>query len=78
MNVEFVPILVLLTLVSLLSGSFLFFKPISAIEFQIKFYEKINWKMTPISMPKEIRNTRFMGLSLILIGILTAVYIIIL
>ncbi|MDD5044505.1 MAG: hypothetical protein PHU91_02020 [Candidatus Omnitrophica bacterium] len=78
MNVEFVPVLLLFSLVSLSFGLFLLLRPLSAIEFQIKFYEKINWRMMPISMPREIRNTRLMGLLLVLVAILTAVYIIIL
>ena len=31
-------------------GLFLFSKPFSAIEMQRKFYEKINWRIEPISM----------------------------
>ncbi|MDD5611296.1 MAG: hypothetical protein PHH69_07210 [Candidatus Omnitrophica bacterium] len=78
MNVEFVPVLLLFSLVSLSFGLFLLLRPLSAIEFQIKFYEKINWRMMPISMPREIRNTRLMGVSLLSIGVFTLAYIIIL
>lgn len=55
------------------AGLFIFFKPALAIKFQIKFYEKINWRMEPIDMRKEIRNTRIMGAFLII----TALFIII-
>ncbi|MDD5253071.1 MAG: hypothetical protein WC416_03610 [Candidatus Omnitrophota bacterium] len=44
----------------------MFFKPGAVIEFQRKFYEKINWRIEPISMPREVRNTKLMGLFLIL------------
>lgn len=62
-------------LISVSFGFFLFFKPIIAIEIQRKFYEKINWKIEPISMAKEVRNTRFMGLFLLALiaGFLTMI-----
>jgi hypothetical protein len=45
------------------------------IEIQRKFYEKINWKVEPVSMEKEIRNTRIMGLFLVFATALTVVSI---
>jgi hypothetical protein len=56
---------VIIILLSFLFGIFVFFKPSLAIELQRRFYERINWKMEPISMPREIRNTKIMGLLLI-------------
>ncbi len=50
---------------SFVSGLFLALKPRQAIELQKKFYTKINWNIEPISLGKEIRNTRLMGLFLI-------------
>jgi len=32
---------------------------------QRRFYLLINWRIEPVSMEKEIRNTRWMGLFLI-------------
>jgi phosphotransferase system glucose/maltose/N-acetylglucosamine-specific IIC component len=46
-------------------GIMLFVRPVLVIELQQRFYEKINWRMEPISMQKEIRNTRIMGVFLI-------------
>jgi len=51
---------------SVIVGLFLFIKPSLVIELQKKFYEKINWRIEPVSMPKEIRNTRIMGLFLVI------------
>jgi hypothetical protein len=68
------PILILIWLASIIIGLFLFFRPALAIEIQRKFYEKINWRIEPISMPKEIRNTKLMGLFLVAIAILTIIY----
>ena len=34
-------------------------------------YRPFNWKLEPISMKKEIRNTRLMGLTLVVIGIVS-------
>jgi len=43
-------------------GILLMLKPQRAIAFQIKFYRLINWDIQPISMAKEVRNTRIIGL----------------
>lgn len=66
-------ILFLISLVSIITGIFLILRPELCIKIQCRFYEKINWRMEPISMQKEIRNTKFMGLSLVLTGILTII-----
>ena len=71
------PILILISVGSILIGLFLFFNPGSAIEIQRRFYEKINWRIEPISMSVEIRNTKIMGLFLIIIALLTIIYILI-
>ncbi|MEE8317829.1 MAG: hypothetical protein V3S13_02840 [Candidatus Omnitrophota bacterium] len=68
-------ILLLLSVGGLFIGIFLFFRPDLAIEIQRRFYEKINWRIEPISMPKEIRNTRIMGLFLVFISLVTTVYV---
>jgi len=68
------PISILIYLAGIAVGLAMFFNPAAAIEFQRKFYEKINWRIEPVSMPKEIRNTKLMGLSLILAVFLAIVY----
>ena len=55
-------------IISIVIGLFLFFKPILSIELQKRFYEKINWRIEPISFKKEIRNTKIMGIFLIIIS----------
>jgi len=70
------PISILTYLLGIAIGLVMFFKPAAVIEFQRKFYAKINWRIEPISMPKEIRNTRLMGLFLVLVTFLTIIYII--
>lgn len=70
-------ILVLITISSILIGFFLFLRPALAIQIQKRFYERINWRIEPISIPKEIRNTKFMGLFLLFISFLVISYIVI-
>ncbi len=60
-------IAIVVGVISLLFGLFLAIKPLLAIKMQQKFYRWINWEMKPISMEKELRNTQFMGLILILV-----------
>ena len=69
-------ILLLIPAAGILAGLFIFFNPALIIEIQRKFYEKINWRIEPISMKKEIRNTRIMGLFLAVIGVLALLKII--
>ncbi|MFH1641196.1 MAG: hypothetical protein ABIA66_04430 [Candidatus Omnitrophota bacterium] len=45
----------------------LIIRPFLALEIQRKFYEKINWRIEPISVEKERRNTRIMGFILIVL-----------
>lgn len=65
---------VIIGVFSLIIGLLLAINPALAIEIQRKFYEKINWRMEPISMQKEIRNTRITGIFLILVSIFILVF----
>lgn len=62
------------SLFSALIGVFIFLKPALAIEWQRIFYSKINWRIEPISMAREIRNTRVMGLCLFIAGLVAIIY----
>jgi len=59
--------LILFFLVGLSCAVIMIINPVFAIEMQRRFYEKINWKIEPISMSREIRNTRFMGYLLVIL-----------
>ncbi|OGX37635.1 MAG: hypothetical protein A3G91_04440 [Omnitrophica WOR_2 bacterium RIFCSPLOWO2_12_FULL_50_9] len=63
-----------IVLMALFLGFFVYRNPMQVIEIQKRFYELINWRMEPISMPKEIRNTRFMGLFLIVFTVICSLY----
>jgi hypothetical protein len=53
----------------------MFSRPGSAIEIQRRFYEKINWRIEPVFMDKEIRNTKIMGILLLTVTLLALAYI---
>lgn len=74
-GISLLPILWLIYLISIIIGLFLFFKPALAIEIQRKFYEKINWRIEPISMQKELQHTKMMGMFLVVIAVLIGLYI---
>lgn len=57
--------------IAMIFGALLARNPKKAIETQIALYRPFNWKIEPISMEKEIRNTRIMGLALIVLGVLS-------
>jgi len=62
--IRFLPgflVFLLLSLICEFIGFYLMLKPEASIELQRRFYAKINWKLEPISMTKEVRNTRIIG-----------------
>lgn len=59
---------------ALFIGLFIYQRPQKAFELQKKFYALINWRIEPISMEKEIRNTKIMGLFLIVFTLVSCVY----
>lgn len=67
-------IVLAISIVSIAMGLFLFFKPFLAIELQKRFYRLINWRIEPVSMQKEIRNTKLMGLFLIVVTLFALIY----
>ena len=67
----FISVLSVLAIGGLAVGIFCFFRPESAIELQRRFYLTINWRIEPVSWEKEVRNTRAMGLFLVVFSIIT-------
>jgi len=65
---------ILISAMGIIIGLFIFSKPELTIEIQKKFYERINWRMEPVSMPKEIRNTKIMGIFLVVVAAVTIIY----
>lgn len=68
---------IVMALIGATIGLFLFLQPSRTIELQTKFYACINWRMEPISMAREIRNTKLMGLLLTGFAVFTVIYSII-
>ena len=52
-------------IISLAFAVFIIKNPMKTFEIQKKFYAMINWNIEPISLEKEIRNTKLMGYFLI-------------
>jgi len=65
----------ILAVVFFAMGWFIFRYPTLTIRLQQKFYALINWRMEPIDMVKEIRNTRAMGLFLIVFILLSGAWV---
>lgn len=61
--------------IAILFGALVAWKPKKTIDIQIALYRPLNWKIEPISMKKEIRNTRLMGLTVLILGIFSLIYI---
>jgi hypothetical protein len=71
MTIPRLPIIILFSILGLFAGLFAATKPVLCIEIQKRFYAKINWRMEPISVEKEIYNTRSMGCFLVIISLIT-------
>jgi len=67
-------IFIIAVLIALLLGVYIYTNPQEIIEIQKQFYALINWRMEPISMSKEIRNTKLMGLFLIIFVLICCIY----
>ena len=65
----------LTAILALLNGLICSLNPRLAIKIQQKFYERINWKIEPINLAKELRNTRIMGLISLALAIALIIYI---
>ena len=65
----------IISAIGLFIGFVLVLNPSLAIAIQKKFYEKINWRIEPISMQKEISHTRMMGLFMV-IFLLATIYLV--
>jgi hypothetical protein len=61
----------MVSVIAVLFGALIAWQPRKTIDLQIAFYRPFNWKIEPISMEKETRTTRLMGLTLVIIGIVS-------
>ena len=60
--------------VAIIFGTVIAWKPRKAIDIQAALYRPFNWKLEPISMEKAIRNMRIMGMTVLILGIISLVY----
>lgn len=67
-------IFLLISTIALAFGLFLFFSPLKAFDIQRRFYALINWRIEPISVEQEIRNTRWMGIFTVVFAAAVCVY----
>lgn len=74
-NTPLIPALVFV--IGIIIGLFIFFKPELTIEIQRRFYERINWCIEPISMQKEIRNTKIMGIFLAALSAIALIFVLV-
>ena len=64
-----------IVVIAIVFGALVAWKPKKTIDIQTALYRPFNWKLEPISMEKEIRNTRVMGLAVLILGVLSLIYI---
>jgi hypothetical protein len=59
----------------LLLGFLLFLRPAQALEIQRRFYFSINWRVEPVSVERELRMTRLMGIFMIVMVVTSFVLV---
>ncbi len=64
-----------IAVIAIAFGALVAWKPKKVIEIQIAIYRPFNWKIEPISMEKEIRNTRIMGMVVLVLATLSLGFI---
>lgn len=76
-SIWMLPFCIRLTIVviAIVFGALVAWKPKKTIDIQTALYRPFNWKLEPISMEKEIKNTRIMGLTVLILGTLSLIYI---
>lgn len=67
----------MIVVIGMIFGALITWKPKKAIDIQIALYKPFNWKLEPIDMDKEIRNTRIMGMTVLILTVISLVYILI-
>jgi hypothetical protein len=72
---NYVSISLVLIVIGIVVGILVFFYPVSVMRMQVKFYEKINWRIEPISLQKEFNRTKYTGLYLIALCLFSSIYI---
>jgi hypothetical protein len=65
-----------IVVIATIFGALVAWKPKKTIDIQIALYRPFNWKLEPISMEKEIKNTRIMGLIVLILGTLLLIYLV--
>jgi len=63
-----------LILTGIIIGLLVYFYPVSVMRLQVKFYEKINWRVEPISLQKEFDRTKHTGLYLVILCVFAGAY----
>ncbi|MBL7130102.1 MAG: hypothetical protein ISS45_01635 [Candidatus Omnitrophica bacterium] len=67
-------VILTLGLLGVLVGAFAVIWSKKAIDLQIGFYRKINWKLEPISWKKEIIVTKILGFFIFIIGVFVIMF----
>jgi len=72
---NYLPIAIILAVVGIGFGLFMIYKSDAIIKIHIKSAAKSNWRVEPISMEKELKNTKIRGINFVALCILAIIYI---
>ncbi|HNW39706.1 MAG TPA: hypothetical protein PL125_04160 [Candidatus Omnitrophota bacterium] len=72
---NFLPLGIMFAVVGTALGALMIVNPALIIKIHIKSTERSNWRTEPISMEKELKNTKFRGINLIAVCLFAFLYI---
>jgi hypothetical protein len=67
---------IMVSILALINGFICITSPKLAIKIQQDFYARINWRIEPINLDKELKNTRLMGIISLALSLILIIYII--
>ena len=72
---NYLPLGIIFAVLGIGFGLFMIYKSDLIIKIQITSSAKANWRVEPISMEKELKNTKIRGVNLVAVCILAIIYI---
>ncbi|MDD5130968.1 MAG: hypothetical protein PHS66_08000 [Candidatus Omnitrophica bacterium] len=73
MSYEFVSMV--LIMIGVVVGLLVYFYPVSVMRMQVKFFEKLNWRIELISLQREFNRIKYTGLYLVILCLCASIYI---
>ena len=72
---NYISVSIVLIIVGAVVGLLVYLYPVSVMRMQVKFFEKLNWRVELISLQREFNRIKYTGLYLVGLCLLAGIYI---